>query len=198
MDRHGTVLYVGTFSKVVFPGLRVGWIAAPKTAIEVLTSIQHASCLAASTLAQAGAERFCRGGDFEAYLRRIHRIYRRRMQVMQEALTQQLPTTVQWTRPVGGYTLWLTLPGTVEDESDWCERLARAGVRTAPGSRFYGRKPSRGHLRLSIACVDEEQIREGCRRMGEVLAETGELERNAWSKARRGREWLSPEPRRAG
>ncbi len=169
IDARGIVLYVGTFSKVVFPGLRVGWIAAPSSAIEALTAIQHVSCLSANTLAQAAAERFCSGGDFEAYLRRIHRVYRRRLQVMLEALATQLPPTVAWTRPSGGYTLWLTLPGAFADEPFWCSRIAEAGVRVAPGRAFFGAAPTAAHARLSISCCDDEQLREAAVRLGRAL-----------------------------
>jgi DNA-binding transcriptional MocR family regulator len=169
MDVCGIVLYVGTFSKVVFPGLRVGWIAAPKPAIDLLSSIQHASCLAANTLAQAVADRFCRSGEFECHLRRIHRVYRRRMQALLDGLERHLPPEVQWTRPSGGYTLWLTLPGRGAEERGWYEHLARAGVQVAAGSGFFGSPPTKVHLRLSICCVDESQITEGCRRLGDAL-----------------------------
>jgi len=169
MDSGGIVLYVGTFSKVVFPGFRVGWIAAPHEAIERLSAIQHASNLAASTITQATAERFCRRGDFELHLRRIHRIYRRRMQVMHDKLDRHLPPDVDWTRPNGGYTLWLTLPDPVEAEEDIVGTLLDAGVRVAPGRPYYATPPRSAHLRLCIACVDEESIRKGCRRLGLVL-----------------------------
>lgn len=173
MDAKGVVLYVGTLSKVVFPGLRVGWIAAPRDAITLLSAIAHASCLAPNTLAQAAVERFCRGGDLETHLKRTHRIYRRRMKTMLQSLEAHLPPSVKWTRPAGGYTVWLTLPGRAEDEQRWCDRLADAGVRVAPGGIFYGNVPAEPHLRLSVACVDEEQIREGCRRMGRIAVEWG-------------------------
>ena len=146
----------------------MGWIAAPQAAVSVLSSIQHASSLAANTLAQAVAERCCRSGEFERYLRRVHRVYRRRMQAMLGGLERHLPASVQWTRPVGGYTLWLTLPGRAGDATTWRDRLADAGVRVAPGRRFFGAPPDRPHARLSIACVDEEGIEEGCRRLGAV------------------------------
>ena len=172
MDRHGLVLYVGSFSKVVFPGLRIGWVAATREATDRLTAIQHASSLAANTLAQAAAERFCRRGEFEAYLRRIHRVYRRRMQTMLDALERHMPSTVRWTRPVGGYTLWLTLSDPVDTEATICREVGRAGVRVAPGRWFFAKPPENAHLRLSIACVDETRIEEGCRRLGEVLRDT--------------------------
>lgn len=171
MDSGGIVLYVGTFSKVVFPGFRVGWIAAHLQAIERLSAIQHASNLATTSVAQATAERFCRRGDFELHLRRIHRIYRRRMQALLDGLDRHLPPTVRWTRPVGGYTAWLTLPSPVADELAICDRLDRAGVRAAPGCRFYATPPKHAHLRLSIACIDEKAIKEGSRRLGRVLSD---------------------------
>jgi len=171
MDSFGLVLYVGSFSKVVFPGLRVGWIAAPPEVVSRLTGIQHASCLAANTLAQATADRFSRRGKFEVYLRRIHRVYRRRMQTMLDALGRHLPADIEWSKPVGGYTLWLTLPHPVDAEPKVCDNLRNAGVSVMPGRGFYADPPSRAHLRLSIACVDEKQIEEGCRRLGATLTD---------------------------
>ncbi len=170
MDAQGLVLYVGTFSKVVFPGLRLGWIAASRKAIELLASIQHASCLAANTLAQVAADRFCYTGDFESHLRRLHRIYRLRMSAMLGGLKNHLPSEVRCTKPAGGYTLWVTLPQDARDERFWCDRFYEAGVKVAPGSRFFGAPCSGTHFRLSISCVDEAEIEEGCRRTGEVLA----------------------------
>jgi DNA-binding transcriptional MocR family regulator len=171
MDSRGIVLYIGTFSKVVFPGLRVGWIAAPREAILRLTDIQHASCIAGNTLAQAAAARFCTGGEFEAYLRRIHRVYRRRMQALLRGLRGHMPEGVTWTRPSGGYTAWLKLPEGGRSESELVERITTAGVRVGPGRRYYARPPAAPHLRLSIACVDEKRIEKGCRRLGRALAD---------------------------
>jgi len=170
MDRQGLVVYVGSFSKVVFPGLRVGWIAAPAGLVARLTGIQHATCLATDSLAQAAADLFSRRGEFEIYLRRIHRVYRRRMGLMLDGLARLLPAGVEWSKPAGGYTIWLTLPQPVDEEPRLCGELRRAGVKVASGRRFFAAPPSRAHLRLSIACVDEGLIEEGCRRLGSVLA----------------------------
>jgi len=170
MDTRGIVLYVGTFSKVVFPGLRIGWIAAPPEAIQRLTDIQHASCIAGNTLAQAAAARFCTGGHFESYLRRIHRVYRRRLRALLQGLEEHMPPGVRWTRPSGGYTAWLTLPPGSGDEASVIGHSARAGVRVGPGSRYFSRPPKTTHLRLSIACEDEKRIEIGCRRLGQALA----------------------------
>ncbi len=169
MDAHGIVLYLGTFSKVVFPGLRLGWIAAPREAVARLAAIQRAASLGGNTLAQAAAARFCSGGDFEAYLKRAHREYRARMQALLRALSQHMPTGVAWTRPLGGYTLWLTLPLPVAAEAEFCQRLLRDGVRVSPGRAFFARPPAAAHLRLSVSCVAGERIAEGCRRIARAL-----------------------------
>lgn len=169
MDSRGIVLYVGTFSKVVFPGLRIGWICAPHNAIRRLRDIKHASCISGNTLAQAAAARFCTSGGFEAHLRRIHRVYRRRMLVLLKGLKHYMPEGVQWTRPSGGYTTWLTLPDIPMTEDELLEKITRGGVKVGAGRRYFAHRPTSLHLRLSIACVDEGEIETGCRLLGQVL-----------------------------
>lgn len=169
MDRRGGVLYVGAFSKLLFAGARVGWIVAPRALIELLTSLLHASSLAVGSVTQAALARFCRGRELEEHLRRAHRVYRRRMSTLLRALEAHLPAEVAFTRPAGGYTSWLTVPGARDDEPRLLAALAEAGVRVAPGSRFFGAPPPTLHARLSIACVDDARIEEGCRRLGAGL-----------------------------
>ncbi len=169
MDSQGIVLYVGTFSKVVFPGLRIGWIAAPREAIIRLVDIKHAACITGNTLVQAAVAKFCTSGEFEAYLRRIHRVYRRRMQALLQGLKRHMPHGVQWTRPSGGYTAWVTLKDSGMAESELLERIMREGVKIGPGHRHFANCPATTHFRLSIACVAEKQIEIGCRLLGRAL-----------------------------
>jgi len=169
MDIRGIVIYVGTFSKVVFPGLRIGWICAPREAITRLADIKHASCITGNTLAQAAAARFCAGGEFETYLRRIHRVYRRRMQMLLQALKRHMPANVYWTRPTGGYTAWLTLRDCNVAEKELLARILHAGVKVGPGHRYFAGQPESVHFRLSIACVDEDEIETACQQLGQVL-----------------------------
>lgn len=171
MDARGTVLYVGTFSKLAFPGLRLGWIAAPREVVAHLSAMERVTSLGGNTLIQAAVARFCESGGLESYLRRVHRVFRKRMQASLRALDANVPASVAWTRPAGGYLVWLRLPGPPESEPETCARLLRAGVRVSPGRPFFASPPSAPFARLSIACLDEDAIVEGCRRIGSVLRE---------------------------
>ena len=170
MDSRGIVLYVGSFSKVIASGLRVGWIVAPQVAIRHMTTVQQASCLSGNTLVHAAMARFCAGGQYESYLRRVHRVYRGRMRSMLRGLAEHLPRRIAWTKPSGGYTLWVTLPDESRTEHDLVEAFREAGVIVSAGRRFFARKRRTPHFRLSIACVEESRIDEGCRRLGSVLS----------------------------
>lgn len=169
MDHRGVVVYVGTFSKVVFPGLRIGWIAAPRECTRRLIAIQKLSSLGGSMLAQAAMARFCERGLYDAYLRRIHAKYRRRMQALLQGLAAHMPEGVEWTRPNGGCTLLLTLNGAAAGERELFERFLANGVRVEPGRPFFAVPPVAPCFRLSIACAEEAAIEEGCRRMGRTL-----------------------------
>ena len=171
MDRGGLVIYLGTLSKVVFPGLRIGWIAAPHGAVERLLAIHRASALSGNILAQAVVEDFYRSGAYERYLRRIHRVYRRRMQALLAGLGEHLPArSVEWTRPAGGYTAWLRVAGPAGREAALVEAARRAGVQVAAGSLFFPEEPDGVCLRVSVSGTDEGRIGEGCRRLGRALA----------------------------
>ena len=92
------------------------------------------------------------------------------MQALLRGLEAHMPEGVEWTHPVGGYTLWLIMRDPSIDERSLCDRLLGQGVKVVPGSIFFARPPSGARLRLSIACVDEEKILDGCSRLGRVLS----------------------------
>ena len=176
MDAGGIVIYAGTFSKVVFPGLRIGWIAAERECIERLLAISRFTTLSANTLAQAAVNRFCATGCYEDHLRRIHRAYRRRMSTLLQALKKHMPERgVSWTQPVGGYTLWLSLKGSTLDEGELDARLRQAGVIASRGSLFFSSAQRGVHFRISVANLGEDEIEEGCARLGRVLARVVEV-----------------------
>lgn len=170
MDKNQVVIYLGTFSKVLFPGVRVGWIVAPSLLIAKMGNIKRVSELSGSPLLQAAVHQFCSHGFYELHKKRLHRVYRKRMQTALLACRELIPAElIQWTKPDGGYLIWFTLKNEDLSEDELINRLTQAQIIVSPGSRFFPR-PNQGlNFRLSIAHRKEEQIKEGIRRIGEML-----------------------------
>ncbi|MEW6366789.1 MAG: PLP-dependent aminotransferase family protein [Acidobacteriota bacterium] len=170
MDVNGIVIYLGTFSKVIFPGLRVGWIAADRDCIQRLLAIYRYSNLSGNNLAQVAIDHFCNAGHYEEHIRRIHRAYRKRMQAMLRAMEEHMPQErVEWTRPAGGYTLWVRLRDCRRSEKEAQQDLLKAGVAISPGSFYFPAPQEDVYFRLSVTNLTEEQIEEGVRRLGKSL-----------------------------
>jgi DNA-binding transcriptional MocR family regulator len=167
MDHHGVVIYLGTFSKILFPGLRIGWIAAEQACIDRLVPIQRTLILSGNLLDQAALDRFCRLGHYDLHVKRMHRIYRKRMLSALSAADKYLPKKhVSWTTPAGGYTIWIRVKGLSMTEEDVTGHILSDGVMALPGSsHFYGSSDGL-YFRLSIAHLDETEIEEGIRRLG--------------------------------
>lgn len=169
MDRSGTVVYVGTFSKVLFPGLRIGWIAAGRELVDCLVPVQRASILCGSLLDQAALARFCQCGCYERHLRRMHRLYRKRMAAALAAMEKHwCPTVCEWTRPVGGYALWVKVKSGAS-EAEVIRRLRKHGAAVSPGRFHFSEPPAQVYFRISIAHLDESGIEAGIRRIGRAL-----------------------------
>jgi DNA-binding transcriptional MocR family regulator len=170
MDSSGLVLYLGTFSKVLFPGLRVGWMVGRKGWIERLAALKSLSDMSTSPLVQAALLRFCESGAYDQHLRRINRIFAKRMELAVDALRSELPPErADFARPSGGYLLWLRLRGVGSDEERIAAALAKRGVAASPGRLFFAGPPPGPCLRLSISSLDEDEIAEGARRLGQAL-----------------------------
>ncbi len=168
MDRNQLVLYLGTFSKVLFPGVRIGWIVAERECIRRLTAIRRFTELTGGTLVQAAIAEFCRLGYYDKHIKRMHRFFRRRMAVALRALKEHMPGGVRWTEPDGGYTIWVTVQFPC-DLSGINESLMRHGVLVSPGDYyFHGGNPHRS-FRISIASLDEDEIERGIERLGAAL-----------------------------
>jgi DNA-binding transcriptional MocR family regulator len=170
MDSGKVVIYLGTFSKILFPGLRIGFIMADAACIERLTAVKRFTDLSASNLAQIVLNDFCRRGCYERHIRRMHRAFRKRMKVALAAARDFLPAArVQWTEPSGGYLIWVTVAGRPADEQRLDEVCRRHGVVVSPGRYYYAGSAPQLQFRISISMLDEEQIREGFSRLGQAL-----------------------------
>jgi DNA-binding transcriptional MocR family regulator len=171
MDRQGLVAYCGSFSKVLFSGVRVGWVVAPKACIEQLVALRHFSEIAPSMIPHAALHEFCERGLYDLHIGRMHRIYRKRMHTALRALRQHLqPGWAQWEEPNGGYLLWLRLQAPGPEEPDWPRLFEAEGVLVSPGQLYFPSQSSGAWIRLSISLLDDDQIQEGVRRMACALA----------------------------
>jgi len=171
LDTAESVIHVGTFSKLIAPGLRIGWIAAASDVIARL--IQLKSDGGTSPLLQRIVCDFCRSPLFEEHSSRVRTHYGQKRDRMVAAVRRELPG-VELLIPEGGYYVWLTLP-TGMDGDEFAQRAAALGVNLIPGSRFFantdpGREPPlpRNHVRLSYSFASLAQIDEGVRRLADV------------------------------
>jgi GntR family transcriptional regulator/MocR family aminotransferase len=170
LDRDGLVLYIGTFSKILFPGLRLGWLVAPAPVAERLRAAKQLADLGTSPLIQAAVYRFCERRLLDRHLARVVGEYGRRRTSLLEALARHMPPDVRWTEPRGGFSLLLTLPPGC-DASALLPLALRHGVAFTPGARFFLDGTGERAARLSFSSVPVRRIEEGVRRLAEAIAE---------------------------
>jgi 2-aminoadipate transaminase len=168
LDQYDVVIYLNSFSKVAFPGLRVGWIVAPRLLVEHLQALKQRSDLHGNLLAQAALADFARQGLLNKHIQRCRRSYVQRRDVMLAALEQYFPATASWTVPAGGMAIWVRLPEGV-DAGELLVQAQQHGIYFTPGMRFYASGARRNTLRLSFTMVTAPQIEEGLKRLGELV-----------------------------
>jgi 2-aminoadipate transaminase len=168
LDRANIVIHIDSFAKVAFPGLRVGWIVAPATAIERLRIVKQTTDLHTDQLAQATLAEFLRRGLFTKHLAKMRKVYASRLVALDEALRKHMPEETRWTRPDGGMCLWLELPLGF-DASELLIHAKERGVLFAPGRYFYVQNPLPNTLRLGYAGLDEKQIARGVATLADLL-----------------------------
>jgi GntR family transcriptional regulator/MocR family aminotransferase len=158
------IIYMGTFSKLFFPGLRLGWVVADGPAIQRLEATKRVTDLHTPLLLQAAMARFAESDVFRNLAGEVRSRYRIRRDAMLEALTEGMPEGVSWTKPQGGLSLMVDLPPDM-DAADLLVRAVEEGVVFAPGQLFAPGGGGVNRLRLTFGNVDEEEIREGIERL---------------------------------
>lgn len=166
------VVYLGTFSKTLAPGFRVGWALAPHAVREKLILANEAAVLSPSPFTQSIVSEYLATADWKAQIDTFRGVYAERRDAMLSALAEHLPS-LRWTVPDGGFYVWLTLPEQVDAKS-MLPRAVRQLVAYTPGTAFYADGNGRNNIRLSFCYPTPEFIREGVRRLAAVVA--GELE----------------------
>jgi 2-aminoadipate transaminase len=164
------VMYLGTFSKILSPGIRLGWVVAPPPVIEKINLGKQATDLCTSTLSQLMVRAYFEQGRWRNYVDSLVELYRGRRDTMLDALADHFPPQAEWTRPGGGLFIWATLPDFI-DTTDLLARALRDNVAFVPGEAAFLDGRGRSSMRLNFSGCDEGQIREGVRRIGEVVTE---------------------------
>ena len=171
LDRRGQVLYLSTFSKVLFPGMRLGFVVAPGPVVRQLVLAKQVVDLHSNTLGQYLLDRFLREGHMEAHLRLLRAAYARRRDAMREALRPGLEAGLSWCEPAGGFYFWCRLPDGIE-QSLLFSRAAERGVVYLPGrSCFCGDDGTRAFARLNFSFPDEKTVAQGVGRFLDALRE---------------------------
>jgi 2-aminoadipate transaminase len=166
----GNVIYLSTFSKILSPGIRLGWVIAPAQVIDRLVQAKQGADLHTATFNQMLAYEVARGGFLDEHIRTIRRVYGERRDAMLEALDTYMPPGVSWTRPQGGLFLWVTLPPQL-DAKDVFRLAVERNVAFVPGHSFHPCGGGANTLRLNFSNATPDRIREGIARLGGALFE---------------------------
>ena len=169
LDDSGVVVHLGTFSKTLAPGMRLGWLVGPRELVRSITIAKQAADLHTATLAQRAASALLARFDYDAHLGTLRRVYGERCDAMLGALERHLPAGTRWTRPEGGLFVWAELPSGLRADDLFAEAL-REKVAFVPGSAFYADAPRYETLRLNYSNRPSELIEEGIARLGRVVA----------------------------
>lgn len=179
-DDNEGVLYLGSFSKTFAPGLRVGWVVAPRGVREKLVLAAEATMLCPSALAQGVVTSYLENFAWKEQLKVFRELYRERRDAVLEALDATMPADTTWTVPTGGFSVWVTLPRGLETAA-MLPRAITARVAYVPGSAFFAgdlTPDARSSLRISYCYPPPDRIREGVRRLADVVAQELDLRRS--------------------
>ena len=166
------LVHCGSLSKVLSPGLRVGWMIAPAELLAKATMCKQFSDAHTSTFAQATAAQYLKAGRMPATLAHVRKVYAERAQAMGDALRSDLGDAIEFVQPQGGLFVWARLTGAggkVADGNVFAKRAIEQGVAFVPGTPFFCAQPDHATLRLSFATVGVDKIREGVARLAQAL-----------------------------
>jgi 2-aminoadipate transaminase len=170
LDGGAYVVYLGTFSKILSAGLRIGWTVSPTPIREKIVLGKQAADLCTSTLTQTFAGEYFKADRWREYVDDLIGIYRARRDAMVGAMAEYFPHGATWTRPEGGLFVWATMPDVLNTEDLLAKALSK-GVAFVPGTAAYVDGRGASSMRLNFSGVREDRIIEGIRRIGEAASE---------------------------
>ncbi|MGI6095453.1 MAG: PLP-dependent aminotransferase family protein [Lachnospiraceae bacterium] len=168
LDKKGQVIYLGSFSKILCPGMRVAWICAAPEVASMAERMKESLDLQSPEFTQMQAVAYLKYFDIDAHIKAIQEIYKKRSDLMLDMIHQYFPASVKYTEPEGGMFLWLELPEEL-DASEILDEAMEAGVAYVPGDSFYANEGPKNTIRMNYTTVSEEQIRKGIKILGDVF-----------------------------
>ncbi len=171
LDNEGRVIYISTFSKILSPGLRLGWALCNVELLGHLEVLKQKSTLHTPTLNQFIALRLLQRGIIDKCIEKARHVYRIKRDVMLDALKAEMPDGVQWTRPSAGMFIWVTLPSQIDSSALLRISVEKYKVAFVPGHSFYPEEPKRNTLRLNFTYPHIEDIERGVERLSSAIRE---------------------------
>lgn len=167
-DTKGRVVYVSTFSKILAPGFRLGWVIASKEILDKLILGKQATDLCTNVFSQYIAYEYINGGYLDKHVQHIKKLYKRKRDVMLKALKEYFPSEVKWTMPKGGMFIWITLPKSIDTRLMFQKAMAKK-VAYVVGEAFFPEGGNYNSMRLNFSYSEDELIKEGIKRLAEVI-----------------------------
>ncbi|MFZ3000431.1 MAG: PLP-dependent aminotransferase family protein [Undibacterium umbellatum] len=162
------VIYMGSFSKVLTPGIRLGYVVGPTPLIRKLEQAKQAADLHTAQLTQMVVYEVIKDGFLSEHIPTIRTLYAKQCNAMLEAMSKHFPESVRWTKPEGGMFIWVTLPEHM-DSKQLLDEAIQQNVAFVPGGPFYANNPEKNTLRLSFVTVSPERINEGIEKLGKLI-----------------------------
>ena len=170
-DRSGNVIFLGSYSKTFCPGLRIGWVNAHPDILNKYVIMKQGADLQTNTLSQRQLNEFLEMTDFEAHVEKTKALYKERRDLMVEMIKKYFPANCKYFIPSGGFFIWVELPEGTDGKAVLQKAIQRK-VSYITGMSFYPNEGKKNTIRLSYSTMKNDKIREGMRRLGEVLSET--------------------------
>ena len=170
LDTKGRVIYISTFSKILAPGFRLGWTIASKEILDKLILTKQAMDLCTNGFSQYIAYEYINGGYLDKHVEQIKKLYKRKRDIMLKALKEYFPSNIKWTVPKGGMFIWITLPKSIDTRLMFQKAIIKK-VAYVIGEAFYPEGGNYNSMRLNFSYSGDDQIREGIKRLAEVIKE---------------------------
>ncbi|HKX66486.1 MAG TPA: PLP-dependent aminotransferase family protein [Intrasporangium sp.] len=172
LDTSGRVVHLGSFSKILAPGLRLGWVLAAPEVLEKLSLLKLAADTQNGTLNMRAAAAYLAGFDIESHIASMLPTYRSKRDLMLRTVAEHFPDGITWTQAQGGLFTWVTFPERLDVAAFQRDLLIpRAGVIVVPGAPFFAERPEAHHARMSFSGVPDDRLVSGVRAMGGLLRE---------------------------